>query len=111
MTEYVSKDEAKVISLMDYGVDNVESLLEKEYVDIYEALSNDEYSLDYPNPQYLMEVVYEGKIVGFYTTKILHETIDQYTILDFYIMPEFRGNNIFVNTLMDLWNSNKDFLI
>lgn len=111
--DYIIRDNepARIISTYDSDADNVIELLEKEYPFIYEVYSNDEYNMENTIFEYFQEIVSDNKVVGFYTYTTAIEFQDHICIEEFYVLPEYRGNNIMADTLIDLIISNKQFIL
>ena len=100
----------KVIDMTEHEED-ITVFLKNEYPIIYEAYQNDDYTMEYIYPNFFHEIIYDDKIVGFYTYDEVKEYQDQICITEFYIIPEYRGNKIMINTLIDLTINNKKFTI
>ena len=104
MTEYIErennnfksfrKDEIEEEGLMEF--------LEKEYNYIYQAIVDEEYILEYTDFSTFFELTYENKVVGFYTTDTIFDNTVQVCINEFYVVPEFRSNKIFLYQIINL---------
>jgi len=101
----------RVIDLDEMDNPDINVFLEEEYPNIYEAYVNDEYNMEHHFSNFFHELVYDNKVVGFYTYYNAREFQDQTYIEEFYVIPEYRGNKILINTLVDLTVSNKNFTL
>lgn len=100
----------KVIDLTEKDED-ITILIKNKYPIIYEALMNDDYVMEDNYPSFFHEIVYDNKIIGFYTYNEVKEYQDQICITEFYVIPEYRGNKIMINTLLDLTLTNQNFIL
>ena len=94
-------DKTLEINLIEEEIDDIPEYLKENYLSIYEAMINENYIIEYPFSEYLHIIEYDDKTVGFYTYNTM-QTPTRITIEEFYIIPEYRGNNIFTDTLIDL---------
>ena len=80
----------------DFDSMDTEEIL-KDYPYIIESMNNEEYYLENEMCFVFEELVYENKVVGFATFE-LH---DQLTLVltECYVLPEFRGKQIFFNEI------------
>ena len=81
-----------------YNYDLLE-YLEEFYPEIKSAMDEEDYNVEYPIYTFFSEVIYEDKVVGFYT--IEKRILDHREVInEFYILPKYRGKNIFGETMM-----------
>lgn len=76
--------------------------LEKNYPYIHQAIETEGYIIEEYTCPFFREVVYDGKVVGFYTFEYVSDIIKRLCINEFYVVPEYRKNKIFINTLKKL---------
>lgn len=116
MTDYIERkiNEAKKIEFDDdyemyenYDADTSHTILtdflSENYPYIYDAMESEKYVIEEALCQFFQEIVYDNKVVGFYTYEYISEfTKHKLSINEFYVVPEYRGNKIFINTLKNL---------
>lgn len=97
MTEYITRENGQFKSFLSSEIDvGLIDLLKNDYEYIYDSVIDEEYVIEYTNFNTFFEIVYEGKVVGFYTTETIIDPSIQICINEFYVLPEFRGNQIFL---------------
>ncbi|MBR0472118.1 MAG: hypothetical protein IJI98_05420 [Methanosphaera sp.] len=121
MTEYIkrSADKAKEFDLektldVDEFNDNTILLdfLKKNYSYIHQAIEYEGYIIEEYSCPFFREVVYDDKVVGFYTFEYISDFIQRLCINEFFVVPEYRKNKIFINTLKKLIaHSNYDSIL
>lgn len=115
MTDYIERKsiEAKEIALdEDFNEDEIyadsdnailKDFLKDNYPYILDEIECEGYIIEEPLCQYFHEVVYDSKVVGFYTYEYISDIMERrLCINEFYVVPEYRGKMIFINTLKDL---------
>ena len=103
MTEYIERENQKFKSFMKDEIDGgLMEFLEKEYGYIYEAIIDEEYIIEYPDFSTFFELTYDNKVVGFYTTDTIFDNNVLVCINEFYVLPEFRSNKIFLYQIINL---------
>ena len=73
---------------------NLGELLEDKYEFILNEIKTEGYNLSYNDFEIFKEIIFEDRVVGFYTYEKFKQTSDRFLITELYILPEFRGNNI-----------------
>lgn len=77
--------------------ENILEYLEESYPEIKKAMDEENYVIEYPEFNFFIELKLEDKIVGFYT---LEFNFDKSKVInEFYVIPEYRGNNLFIETM------------
>ena len=99
-------DNPKIIhnDLSDYL--DVESILKKDYEYIYESIQNEGFILENKLGDVFKEILFENKVVGFAFYELNSAT--NFVLNEIYILPEFRGNSLFlleINILLAAGNS------
>uniref|UniRef100_UPI003890CDFE hypothetical protein n=1 Tax=Methanobrevibacter sp. TaxID=66852 RepID=UPI003890CDFE len=99
-------DNPKIIhnDLADYL--DVESILKKDYEYIYESILNEGFILENKLGDVFKEILFENKVVGFAFCELNSQT--NFVLNEIYILPEFRGNSLFlleINILLAAGNS------
>ncbi|AWX31783.1 hypothetical protein [Methanosphaera sp. BMS] len=103
MTEYIERENQKFKSFMKDEIDGgLMEFLEKEYGYIYESIVDEEYIIEYPDFSTFFELTYDNKVVGFYTTDTIFDNKVLVCINEFYVLPEFRSNKIFLYQIINL---------
>ncbi len=77
-------------------------VLDGDYPDISKAIKAEGYNLDFLNFDVFQEIMFENRAVGFMAFRRCPRTDNIYSITEAYIIPEFRGNNLLFENLMDL---------
>lgn len=94
----VREDESETLIMADNEwsfLDTIE-LLEK-YPYIIDSMKKEEYYLENEICSFFEEILFENKVVGFATFQLRNETA--VLLSECYIMPEFRGNGLFLNEI------------
>ncbi|WP_407381069.1 hypothetical protein [Methanobrevibacter sp.] len=89
--EYVIRENSKLNDEMENK--SVSELLEKDYNYIYESMIVENYTLNFDECSIFKEIVFESKVVGFITFSEDYSV--NFSLLDVFILPEFRGNHLF----------------
>ena len=80
----------------------LEWILKSEYDYIWEALISEHcFSVDDYVPMVFKEILYENRVVGFSSYDIGGESAELYILKYIYVLPEYRGNNLLVDDLVD----------
>ena len=74
--------------------------LKNDYGYIYDAMRNEGYTIRFNDFMLFSEIIFENKVVGFATYKI-YESMNL-TLLEVYVLPEFRGNHLFFFFIMGM---------
>ena len=77
---------------------NVIDILKDYYPYIYDSIEKEEFILKYEQCNLFKELVFDNKVVGFCSYDFSREFITA-ALNNIYVLPEFRGNNIFLNEL------------
>ena len=72
--------------------------LKDNYSYIYESMESEGYSIRFDYFMVFSEIIFENKVVGFATYK-LYESLSL-TLFEIYILPEFRGNHLFLDEIL-----------
>ena len=84
--------------------------LNEDYPEISKAIKKEGYTLDFLDYDIFHEIKYEDQIVGFMTFKKFLFTNNDYELREAYIIPEYRGNNLFFESFLSfLTFDNFDF--
>lgn len=90
-------DNTQKVFLTESTLD-VAEILDNHYSYIHEVMKEEGYSLKYDECNLFKELVYENMVVGFCSYDFSREFITA-AINNIYVLPEFRGNNIFFDEL------------
>ncbi len=77
----------------------LEDLLKDKYPEISKAIKNEGYNLEFQDYDIFEEITFENQVVGFVTLENIPPSLNHFWIVDAYIIPEYRGNNLFFNFL------------
>lgn len=77
----------------------LDNFLNNDYPEISKAIKKEGYNLDFLEYDFFHEIHFENHIVGFITLKKFPLVDNQFSIMDAYIIPEYRGNNLLFETL------------
>ena len=77
-------------------------LLKNKYPEISKAIQKEGYNLEFQDYDIFTEIPFENQVVGFVTLKRISFSPNHFWIMDAYIIPEYRGNNLFFNFLFNL---------
>lgn len=116
MTEYIERkaNDAKEIVLDEmFSADQLPHIdsdntvlldfLKENYPYLYEAMVNEKYIIEENICPFFREVIYDSKVVGFYTYEYITDILtNKICINEFYVVPEYRGNKIFIKTLKNM---------
>ncbi|MBE6507795.1 MAG: zinc ribbon domain-containing protein [Methanobrevibacter sp.] len=93
------KDNSQKALLSEDSFDII-SILKEDYTYIYDAIEEENFILKYSECNLFKELVYENLVVGFCTYDFSREFMTA-ALSNIYILPEFRGNRIFLEELED----------
>ena len=79
---------------------DVESILKANYEYIYESIQNEGFILENTLGDVFKEILFEGKVVGFALYEL--NSMTRFALNEIYILPEFRGNSLFLLEIMML---------
>ncbi|RAP54692.1 MAG: hypothetical protein BZ137_00880 [Methanosphaera sp. rholeuAM130] len=103
MTEYIERKNNKFKSYTKDEIDEgLMEFLKKEYGYIYDAIMDEEYIIEYNDFSTFFELTYDNKVVGFYTTDTIFDRNILVCINEFYVLPEYRSNRIFLYQVINL---------
>ena len=80
----------------------LDELLDNNYSEILKAIKKEGYNLDFLEYDVFQEITFENQVVGFMSFKKLPLIKNHYAIMETYIIPEFRGNNLLFKSLLSL---------
>ena len=80
----------------------LDDLLENKYSEISKAIQKEGYNLEFQEYDVFEEITFENKDVGFVTFKNIPFSNNHFWIMDAYIIPEYRGNNLFFDFLFHM---------
>ena len=85
----------------------LDELLDEDYPEILEAIKKEGYNLDFKDFDVFYGIPFENQIVGFISFGRFSIAENQLGINDAYIIPKYRGNNLFFDKLFDffLWDN------
>lgn len=92
--------------------DNLNEFLKENYEEIYEAIIDERYILEYTENKHIIfkELKYNDKIVGFALVDLIMANKPKYSVCECYVMPEYRGNNILFDFIItNITKTNYDF--
>jgi len=84
---------------------NLTNHLKNNYPDIINSIEKEGYLIDYQDFDQFAEIIYEDEIIGFFTLQDSVNFANTKEISEIYIQPEYRGNNIFYDTLIYLMSN------
>ena len=105
----IKRSKAKIITDEDYLKTqpkyivscDIEDILCKDYVYILDAMDMEDYEYQDSSFNIFKELVFKGKVVGFVS---YFEYRDTLCLMEAYVMPEFRGNNIIADEISSVEN-------
>lgn len=92
------EDNAQRVFLSEDIIDVVE-ILKDYYGYIYESMQDEKFILKYDQCNLFKELLFENKVVGFCTYDFSRQFITA-SLNNIYVLPEYRGNNIFKKELI-----------
>ena len=95
-TKYIIRkdDDPKIICNDFSEYMDVESILKKDYGYIYESIQNEGFILENKFGDIFKEILFESKVVGFAFYEL--NSMTNFVLNEIYILPEFRGNSLFL---------------
>ena len=93
----VSKDNISRLNKND-----LRKILDKKYPEILQAMNEENYEITYPKHLLFNEILYEGKVVGFFTLELLEFYSREVALNECYILPEYRRKDLFARELINL---------
>lgn len=79
--------------------EHLDDFLKNNYPEILNAINREGYNIEFMEFDIFYEIHFENKSVGFIVFKKIPLTDNQFAIMDTYIIPEYRGNNLFFDNL------------
>ncbi len=76
--------------------------LDEFYPEILKAIEKEGYNLDFKDFDFFHEINFENHVVGFMSFERFPLAEHQYGIMEVYIIPEYRGNNLLFDRLLQL---------
>ena len=76
----------------------LDNFLNNDYPEISKAIKKEGYNLDFLEYDFFHEIHFENHIVGFITLKKFSLVDNQFSIMDAYIIPEYRDISAFFAT-------------
>lgn len=108
-TEYIiRKDSIAKQHVNEEGYINSQELLENGYHYILESMKKESFKLDNKECNIFTEILHENKVVGFATYMFIEE-LGCLALNEIYVMPEFRGNRLFLNEVHKVLLNNLKF--
>ncbi|RAP51209.1 MAG: hypothetical protein BZ138_05725 [Methanosphaera sp. rholeuAM270] len=95
--KYVTRKDSKAKEYID-NIINPNKILEENYAYILESMEEESYIIDETPCNLFRELILEEKVVGF-ATYIIDMNIDSYSLNNIYVLPEYRGNLLFLNEI------------
>ena len=92
--EIIEKEDNTQKVFLSENIINVYDILQKYYTYIYDSIQKEEFILKYGECNLFKELVFENKVVGFCSYDFSREFITA-SLNNIYVLPEYRGNNIF----------------
>ncbi len=80
----------------------LEVLLKNKYPEISKAIKNEGYNLEFQEYDIFTEIPFENQVVGFITFKRISFSPNHFWLMDAYIIPEYRGNNLFFSVFFQM---------
>ncbi|WP_323735994.1 GNAT family N-acetyltransferase [Methanosphaera sp. ISO3-F5] len=101
--EYKTREETdfKIIKNPD-NKETLTNFIKQEYPYITQAMKYEEYKIEYEEYDILQELLYDNKVIGILSIEVNNNTIRTLCINEVYILPEYRHNGIFHETLLNL---------
>ena len=93
----IREDNTQKIFLSENDI-GVTEILKKYYPYIFDSIEREEFILKYDQCNLFKELVFDNKVVGFCSYDFSREFITA-ALNNIYVLPQFRGNHIFLNEL------------
>lgn len=97
------EDNTQKVFLSENTLDVLE-ILQENYDYIYESMRQEGFNLKYGECNLFKELVFDNKVVGFCSYDFSREFITA-AINNIYVLPEFRGNKLFLDEIKKPWRS------
>lgn len=107
--DFVIRKDKKAITIHEDGFVDADEILEKDYPYIFDAIEKEDYIMEETQGDYFKEILFEDKVVGFAVYE--NTEIGFLSLIQVYIMPEFRGNKLFLNEISSLFKRGIGFFI
>ncbi|SDA66576.1 zinc ribbon domain-containing protein [Methanobrevibacter millerae] len=98
---FVVRKDRKAVTIHDDGFINAVKLLKKDYPYILNAIKKEDYVMEEVEGDYFKEILFEDKVVGFAVYE--NTNIGLISLVQVYILPEFRGNRLFLNEILSIY--------
>lgn len=86
--------------LNNYGEEVLDEKLKTQYHYILDSMKVEGYSIRFNDFSFFCEIVFDTKVVGFVTYQYIIG--NNLAMNEVYILPEFRGNNLFLDEIMKI---------
>lgn len=96
--EYLIRQDDVHKAFLSEGTLDVRDILRTHYGYIHDAIEKEGFILKYDRCSLFKELVFDGKVVGFCSYDFSRQFITA-ALNNIYVLPEFRGNGIFLNEL------------
>ena len=80
----------------------LDGFLDENYPEILKAIEKEGYNLDFKEFDFFQEINFENQVVGFMSFERFPLAEHQYGIMEAYVIPEYRGNNLLFDRLLQL---------
>ena len=94
--DYIIRDEDNV-NIIENDDLKLSQFLRDNYEYIYDSMIAQDYDLRFEEFTFLFELVFESKVVGF--ASYLTDDFSTVCLTNVFVLPEFRGNQLFVKNL------------
>lgn len=84
----------------NYGEEVLDEKLKNDYQYILDSMEVEGYRIRFNDFSFFSEILHEGKVVGFVTYQYLMG--NNLTMNEIYILPDFRGNNLFLDEIIKI---------
>ena len=98
--KYIAREDNIPEILINSGEETLDSKLKKEYDYIYSSMKDEGYSIRFNDFNLFSEILFDSKVVGFAT--YVSSKGNTITMNEIYILPQFRGNRLFLQELMQM---------
>ena len=96
--EYLIRDDNVQKAYLSENALEVMDILDEGYAYITDSMSHENFSIQSPTCNLFKELVFDNKVVGFCSYDFSREFMTA-ALNNIYVMPEFRGNKLFLNEL------------
>ena len=98
---FVIRKDRKAVTIHEDGFIDADEILKQKYPYILDAIEKEEYMAEETRGDYFKEILFEDKVVGFAVFE--NTPVGLMSLNQVYIMPEFRGNRLFLNEISSLY--------